>query len=325
MPLCLVVDRPPWIAHVERVAASRPGLLPVVKGNGYGFGRRELMPIAAALSDQIAVGTVYECADVPADRRAAVLTPHLGSLPAALRDDTLLTVGSDEHVHTLIANRWRGEVIVKLRSSMRRYGVGADQLPSLLAAIAAAGCTVATFALHFGLSGESGQFATEVEQWLPSLPVDAAVSVSHLAAEDYGRLVALHPQRRFRYRCGTELWHGQRHSLRLQATVLSTAAVRAGTPVGYRANPAPGDGTIVLVGAGSAHGVSALDDGRSPFHFDRTRLALLEAPHMHTSMVFVAEDARCPQVGDVVDVQRPLTMTLIDELHWIDGTGDRHE
>ena len=39
-----------------------------------------------------------------------------------------------------------------------------------------------------------------------------------------------------------------------------------------------------MVGAGTAHGVQPLDDGRSPFHFARQRLALLEPPHMHTSM-----------------------------------------
>ena len=67
--------------------------------------------------------------------------------------------------------------------------------------------------------------------------------------------------------------------------------------------------TLVMVGAGTAHGVHPLADGVSPFHFQRRRLALLEPPHMHTSMVLVPAGEMAPDVGDVVDVQRPLITT----------------
>ena len=72
-----------------------------------------------------------------------------------------------------------------------------------------------------------------------------------------------------------------------------------------------------MIGAGTANGVAPLAGERSPFHFDRTRLNLLEAPHMHTSMVFVPAGEHCPVTGDWVDLQRPLTMTSSDELRWI--------
>ena len=74
---------------------------------------------------------------------------------------------------------------------------------------------------------------------------------------------------------------------------------------------------LVMIGAGTANGVHPLADGRSPFHFERTRMALLEPPHMHTSMIFVPDDEPCPRPGDWVDLQRPLTMTAVDELRWI--------
>jgi len=79
----------------------------------------------------------------------------------------------------------------------------------------------------------------------------------------------------------------------------------------------PTDGTLVMIGAGSANGVAPLADGRSPFHFRHQRLDLLEAPHMHTSMVFVPAGEPCPTTGDWVDVQRPLTATTTDELRWV--------
>ena len=71
-----------------------------------------------------------------------------------------------------------------------------------------------------------------------------------------------------------------------------------------------------MVGAGSSHGIAPLPDGRSPFHHLRHRLALLEGPHMHTSMCFVPVDAPVPAVGDWVDVQRPLISVAADEVIW---------
>jgi hypothetical protein len=38
---------------------------------------------------------------------------------------------------------------------------------------------------------------------------------------------------------------------------------------------------------------------------------------MHTSMVFVPAGDPVPELGDTVDLQRPLTMTTVDEIDWI--------
>lgn len=108
--------------------------------------------------------------------------------------------------------------------------------------------------------------------------------------------------------------------LHLTADVLDTRPVRAGDLAGYRHTPVPFDGTLVAIGGGTAAGIHPLDDAdptrRSPFHFARTRLELLEPPHMHTSLVVVPIGDPCPAVGDRVDVQRPLTTTLADEVEW---------
>ncbi len=71
-----------------------------------------------------------------------------------------------------------------------------------------------------------------------------------------------------------------------------------------------------MIGAGTANGVTPLADGRSPFHHRRRRLELHEAPHMHTSMAIVPRDEEPPRIGDWVDLQRPLTMTIVDEFDW---------
>src|SRR6185295_13140008 len=117
-------------------------------------------------------------------------------------------------------------------------------------------------------------------------------------------------------RLGTALWHGDKSFLQLDADVLAVHPVREGDRAGYQLTEVPGDGHLVLVSAGSAHGVAPLPNGASPFHFARTRLMMLEPPHMHTSMLFVPDDAVSPAVGDRVDVQRPLISTLVDRIEW---------
>jgi hypothetical protein len=67
----------------------------------------------------------------------------------------------------------------------------------------------------------------------------------------------------------------------------------------------------------TAHGVNVLPDGRSPFHFRNQRLNLLEAPHMHTSMLFVARGRPMPSIGEWIDVQQPLTRVQVDLLQYL--------
>ncbi|MGA0879369.1 MAG: alanine racemase, partial [Ilumatobacteraceae bacterium] len=84
MTLTLTVDAAVWNRHVDTLAALVPGLVPVVKGNGYGFGRAFLAERAATLSPLMAVGTIHEVSDVPSNYTAVVLTPAL-DIPFPLR------------------------------------------------------------------------------------------------------------------------------------------------------------------------------------------------------------------------------------------------
>jgi hypothetical protein len=141
--------------------------------------------------------------------------------------------------------------------------------------------------------------------------------LSHLQPSSYSALGNRHPGRFFRLRLGTTLWHGDKSFLHLHADVLAVHEIAAGDRAGYQLNEVPSDGHLVVVGAGSAHGVATLADGVSPFHFGRCRLGLLEPPHMHSSMVLVPLGSPCPAVGEQVDVQRPLITTFVDEVEWV--------
>ncbi len=314
----LTVNRAAWWEHVQTTAADYgTALVPVVKGNGYGFGRPVLHDAVRELAiTPVCVGSVHELVDVPHDLEPVVLTPTL----TPPERSAVLTVGSISHVGAL--QGWRGSVMVKLASSMRRYGATARELDGLMSAVADAGLAVAGFALHLPLAGSDDDRSAEVTAWLDHLDPAVPLWLSHLQPSSFAALATAHPHRTFRIRVGTALWHGvpKGSFLHLGADVLDVRPASAGDRVGYWQSAIDGDGTLVAIGAGSAAGVAPLDDPdparRSPFHFERQRLALVERPHMHTSLVLVPHGQPCPAVGDMVDVQRPLISTQVDEVRW---------
>ncbi len=315
MALRLIVQRAAWELHVRSLATAVDGLVPVVKGNGYGFGRPTLHAVAGTMSDLVCVGTVHELDAVAASVTPVVLTP---TLVAPSSTAMVLTVGSSADVAAL--SGWGGRVLVKLQSSMRRYGATPTEIDQVVAAALAAGLDIIGYSLHLPLAGTEAERTSEVETWLDHLDHlhdRHPLWLSHLQPQTYSALQDRRRGRDFRLRLGTMLWHGDKSFLHLHADVLAIHPVRAADRAGYQLNEVPSDGHLLVVGAGSAHGVAELPRGASPFHFSRTRLALLEPPHMHTSMLLAPAGTPCPAVGDQVDVQRPLISTFVDEVEWV--------
>ncbi|MCE9620775.1 MAG: alanine racemase [Actinomycetia bacterium] len=322
MTVRLSIAQAAWQQHVTATAeAYGAALVPVVKGNGYGFGRPLLHKLAGELIGpvtDVCVGNVHELVDVPADVRPIVLTPTL--VPPIGESAAVLTVGNTDHVEALRGGS--GEVMVKLASSMRRFGATIDELPTLMRAVENLGLGVAGYGLHLPLAGSDEDRVAEIAAWLPHLSIEVPLWVSHLEPATLRALQTKYLPRRFKVRVGTALWHGipKLDDLRLRADVLHTQPIGVGEIAGYHHTRAPFDGTLVVIGAGSAHGVAANGSPSkqelSPFHFARNRMALLERPHMHTSMVVVAAGSPTPQVGDWVDLQRPLITTQVEDLEW---------
>ena len=323
MALRLTVRREALFDHVRNVSASVPHLVPVVKGNGYGLGRHTLIDLVGQLlpaTDTIAVGTIHEAADVPARFAIHVMNPisavdleGLSGIPT----NVIPTVGSTRDVDVLARHGWKGRVVVKLASSMRRFGVSHIDFPALVQDIARIGGTIHSCSVHPPTAGSETERLAEIESWLPLLPECVTLSVSHLAPESIERLRATSDRRTIEARLGTALWHGTKSHFGLEADVIRTEACRSGEAAGYRRSAIPCDGTLVVVGAGSAHGVMPLSNGDSPFHFGRQRMPLLESPYMHSAIACVAAGDPCPGAGDMVDVQRPLTMVQPDIVAWV--------
>ena len=306
-----------WRSQIAQMASGIDGLVPVVKGNGYGFGRLRLAALAAELADTIAVGNVHELGGLPDGPDVVVLTPVGAEAFAdpevvALVElhDPILTVGSEDHIAAITDAGWRGLVTVKLASDMRRFGDGIE----LVDMASANGLEVVGVSVHPPIAGTDDDHVRQITDLLADVDPSITVWVSHLTPDRYAALPDSH---RYRFRVGTALWHGDKSALHLSADVLDIRPVTAGTPAGYHQGQVPADGHLVVIGAGTANGVTPLADGRSPFHFAKTRVALHESPHMHVSMAFVPDGDPCPAIGDQVDVQRPLHMTTVDEYRWL--------
>jgi len=323
MALRLTVRREALFDHVRNVSSSVPHLVPVVKGNGYGLGRGRLIDLVGQLlpaTDTIAVGTIHEAADVPAQFAVHVMNPisavdleGLSGIPT----NVIPTVGSTRDVDVLSRHGWKGRVVVKLASSMRRFGASQAEFPTLVQDVACIGGTIHSCSIHPPTAGTDAQRVAEIESWLPLLPECVTLSVSHLGPESLERLRSASDRRTIEARLGTALWHGTKSHFSLEADVIRTEPCRAGEVAGYRRSTVPCDGTLVVVGAGSAHGVMPLPNGDSPLHFTRRRMPLLESPYMHSAIAYIAAGDPCPSVGDMVDVQRPLTMVQPDVVAWV--------
>jgi alanine racemase len=318
MTLRLTVNRQAWLGHVQTQAATLGNselLVPVVKGNGYGFGRPILIEQALSIATEIAVGTVFEAHDIPGSHTPIVLTPVGNELPTSLPRNAVLVVGSVQHVNTLVAHGWSGRVIIKLRSSVQRFGAPRADVASVVSAVNTAGFEQHGWSVHPPLDGTTTDHAQEITQWLSILPNNLPIYVSHVDADSLNALRNANQQRKIIARSGTSLWIGDKSMLTLGVDVLDVSRVNGGT-AGYRNTPISGSGSLVVVGCGSSHGVVANAGDLSPFHFAKQRLAMLEPPHMHSTILFVQDGASCPTANDIVDVQQPLTRVFVDTIAW---------
>src|SRR5690242_6453338 len=133
MSLTLTVDGARWRHHLRDFAAQTPGLVPVAKGNGYGFGVGRLARKAAWLGvDTLAVGTYDELPEVaqrfPGD--LLVLTPWRPAeaereLPAGR---VVHTVSRLADLLALLGREPDARIVLERMTSMRRHGMSAEEL-----------------------------------------------------------------------------------------------------------------------------------------------------------------------------------------------------
>ena len=351
MSLTLTVDGERWRSHLRSFADRHPGLVPVVKGNGYGFTLGRLARKAAWLgADTLAVGTYEELPEVASrfDGDLLVLTPwrpFVDDLDPALVDRVIHTVGRTDDLEALLTRQPHARLVLERMTSMLRHGFAArelwgDQIRRQLHRARLEG-----IALHLPLA--QGAHVAEVTRLLndvvgmdldpAALPGNTTVWISHLTDGELDRLGTSYADFTFRPRIGTGVWLGDREALKVTATVLDVHEVARGDAFGYRGRTAPKSGHVLVVSGGTAHGIGlespmgesslkaraatvarggldAVGFVRSPFSIDGKQRLFAEPPHMQASMLFLPSGARVPEVGDEIDVRVRYTATTFDHV-----------
>lgn len=340
MALTLYVDTARWRAHQQSVLEAFPGLVPVAKGNGYGFDNMRLAEEATRFdTDLLAVGTTYEAAKIKDffDGDLLVLTPYrLGEDPVPLPDRVIRSVSSVEGVRGLVGAR----VVVEVMSTMKRHGVAEDDLAKLHSAVD--DVRLDGFAIHLPLDRTDGTSAIdEVVQWMDRLrgarlPL-RTMFVSHLKGPEQQQLQQEFPQTRFRARIGTRLWLGDHEATQYRGAVLDVTRVNRGDRYGYRQQKVSSDGHLVVVAGGTSHGVgleapkalngvmprakgvaraglATVNRNLSPFVWAGKQRWFAEPPHMQVSILYLPADVAPPAVGDELVAHLRHTTTYFDRL-----------
>jgi alanine racemase len=336
----LRVDGQRWRRGLHTVVEQTPGIVPVIKGNGYGLGRGLLARESAALGvDTIAVGTYAEVPTALAtfDGDVMVLTPWRPFFTDVVLDPRVIhTLGRVSDIADLAGRSPSARIVLEGETSMARHGLDRHELAAAVAALGT--LTVEGFAIHLPMTG--GNF-DEAQYWAAALEASqvetTTLFVSHLTPAEQTALRAHRPHLNIRPRIGTSLWLGDLGALTVQATVLDTHLVARGERIGYRQRPMPRDGHLLIISGGTSHGIGleapkassgvvargkslakggleAAGFAMSPFRIAGKQRWFAEPPHMQASMIFMPTSADVPQVGDVVEVAVRFTTATFDDV-----------
>jgi len=274
MSLTLSVDGERWRAHLLATATRFPGIVPVAKGNGYGFTLGRLARRAQWLAehadetgaalDLLSVGTYDELPEAASrfDGDLLVLTPWR-PFGAALEVDertarrVVHTVSRPEDLTALLERDPDARFVLEQLTSMRRHGMTRRDLATAAEALGAGRSGLRGVAMHLPLNTTShlGEVSRLINDVVASGLPTRTVFVSHLTHDELTRLATSYPDFTVRPRIGTDLWLGDRGALAVTATVLDVHEVDRGESFGYRGRSAPKHGHIVVVSGGTAHGI----------------------------------------------------------------------
>lgn len=346
MPFALHVNTERWKRHLRTFAQASPGLVPVIKGNGYGFGRDLLAKESDALGlDTIAVGTYEEVPGALASFSGDVMVltpwrPFFSDITYGPR--VIHTVGRLDDVAALAAIAAPGtRIVMEGETSMARHGFDRHELAAAVEALGE--LEVTGFAMHLPLGSNGGQGGNldEAQGWAAVLETSqletTTLYLSHLSPGEYAVLRERRPNLTIRPRIGTALWLGDLGAIKARATVLDCHNVGRGERIGYRQKSMPRDGYLLIVAGGTSHGIGleapkatsglvargksvakggleAAGFALSPFTVDGKQRWFAEPPHMQASMLFVPASVRMPEVGDWVDVAVRYTTATFDSV-----------
>lgn len=303
----------------------------------------EVAEVAAEFPRDVLVLEPYE----PRDEVAASVWDAVAAAPYA--DRVVRTVASAAALAELARAPASGSapvrVLVEGLTSVRRFGLDDAELlaalddSSVQEALADGRLAVAGLALHLPLAAGTPPRVDQVVAWArrwaelrerlrdtapgtdAGMADAATLWVSHLADDELASVREALPGADLRPRVGTRLWLGDRDALKAAGVVLAVHPLDGAVPAGYRQRKGPRDGTLVVVGGGTSHGVAlaaptpattlrqravaagtgaleAAGRALSPFRWAGARRWFAEPPHMHVSLLWLPGGTVVPRVGD---------------------------
>ena len=281
------------VSVMNSYATSGAELVPVIKGNGYGFGRGLLASEASRLgSNRIAIGTVWELGQSLADfaGEILVLEPFNSSDTSAVAqwrahlehnaDRIIVTVSNVD----LAAVRSAGakNIYLEGKTSLSRFGILHHDMQSItnfsdlnvlglslhLPIVQPATKVDATIEISSAFNGATlSKSMTETWNWIVlyqelttkfSLPKH--LSLSHVTDDQVKSLKKMMQSYNFdlaiEVRVGTKLWLGEPSALQAVGTVLQIHEITHKQTVGYQQTETGNNKRLVIVSGGTAHGVA---------------------------------------------------------------------
>jgi alanine racemase len=275
MSLVLSVEGERWRSHLLATVTEVKGIVPVAKGNGYGFGigrlaRRctwldEQSETTGSRIDMMAVGTYLELEEA-ATRFAGdllVLTPWrpLGAaldVPDTLGPRVIHTLSRVADVRDLLARAPDSRFVLEQLTSMRRHGMTRRELLEAAKVVGdghRSGLVGVAMHLPLNTASHLGEVTRLLNDVVATGLPTRTIFVSHLTNAELATLRTSYPDFTIRPRIGTELWLGDRAALSVRATVLDVHAIERGETFGYRGRSMPKGGHILVVSGGTAHGI----------------------------------------------------------------------
>jgi len=338
MSLILHVDGAKWRAHLATVLVeSDAQIVPVIKGNGYGFGKKVLAKEAKDLNlPVVAVATVAEAQEIE-----TVFPGEILLLSPSASSDSERVIHTISPHSSVFSEKLPKKFVIELLSPIHRHGFALSDLGNALEKYSKGG-KCEGIAIHLPIDQKSSaadwidkSLQSIAERGIDTSEFNNSVWVSHISENDLAKLKLKWPQIVWKIRIGTKLWLGDRTSLKAKAQVLDLHAIEKPTSVGYRQYRV-GRGWLVIASGGTSHGVgleiatpkrdflsqvktltksflNLFGWNPSPFSWNGKKLEFAEAPHMHLSLLtFKGKNA--PKVGSELDVDVRFTTTAFDQV-----------
>jgi hypothetical protein len=343
MTLSLYVNNNAWTSHIKNIlnsySSSTSEVTPVIKGNGYGIGRKNLATKAHELGvNSVAVGTIFEAQDVldQGFKEVLVMDPvkdidelAFNELTRINNSSLLLTISCLKDAQNVGNN----PVVVEGITSMNRFGIGINDLAEI------SHLNLKGISLHFPIGNSKIGKVTEVTNWLNSYKTlcpngQKVVYLSHISESELKNLTNQFPDFKFKVRVGTKLWIGDLKAFQIKSTVLEVHEP-VNQSFGYRQRSITNKHRLIVVSGGTAHGIGlqaprsnvtikqrlvailsgileAFDFHLSPFVVNGKQRWFAESPHMNVSLLKLPSNVSVPKVGSTISAQVRMTTTNFD-------------